>query len=306
LQFVHESCTIRDMGALDDGVRTGVGSKDKEKAPDGPGLDSTKRQRLSSDDLEASRISSPSPAHLSTPPDVADDSRAGAPARASPQGIVGVNATSDAAPERVASLVSKIAEFGGCVTDADAALALKKFDDKLDMACGWLLAESTEEKERLEHEHDQHRRREQDDLRMALSLQDEEEKWQQNLQLQKDRERERETAKKTGQVGCLFERTTRKRGAPKLLKEHVGGVSSRRSRESHGGADRGRGDGAVRHGTSGRSAPPTLGTLSDGALERVERHKFLQRPIMFQGKVGSVCEAYRDATGTRSPLRAKE
>jgi hypothetical protein len=293
--------------ADDEGRRTGVGSKDKEtaNASDGTGLDSTKRQRLSSDAWESSRVSSPSP-HLSTPPDVADDSRAGAPARACPQGIIGVNATSDAALERVASLVSKMAEFGGCVTDADAALALKTFDDKLDMACGWLLAESTEEKERLEHEHEQRRRREQDDLKMALSLQDEEQKWQQNLQLQKDRERERETAKKTGQVGCLFERTTRKRGAPKVLKEHDGGMSSRRLRESHGGADRGRGEGAVRHGPSGRSAPTTLGTLSDGTLERIERHKFLQRPVMFQGKVGSVCEAYRDSTGTLRPLRAKD
>ena len=287
-----------------EGGRTVVGSKDKEPANalEGPGLGSTKRQRLSSDAWQVSRVSSPSP-HLSTPP---DDSRSGAPARASPQGIVGVNATSDAALERVAYLVSKMAEFGGRVTDADAALALKTFDDKLDMACGWLLAESKEEKERLEHEHEQRRRREQDDLKMALSLQDEEQKWQQNLQLQKDRQRERETAKKTGQVGCLFERTTRKRGAPKVFKEHDGGVSSRRSRESHGGADRGRGEGVVRHGLSGRSAPPTLGTLSDGTLERVERHKFLQRPVMFQGKVGSVCEAYRDSTGTRTPLRVKE
>ena len=47
---------------------------------------------------------------------------------------------------------------------------------------------------------------------------EDEHKQQENHRLQKDKERERETAKRTGQVGCLFERTTRNRTAAKPVK----------------------------------------------------------------------------------------
>ena len=159
----------------DEGGRTGVGSKGRETADarDGAGRDTTKRQRLSS--YEASCVSSPTPpapTHHDTPPDEADG-RQGAPDLDITQGIVGVGATSDAALEGVASLVSLM---GASVTDAEAALALKTFDDKLELAFCWLLAESMEEKKKLEREHEQRRRREQDDLKMALLLQDEEQK----------------------------------------------------------------------------------------------------------------------------------
>ena len=136
----------------------------------------------------------------------------------------------------------------------------------------------------------------------AHSLQDEEEKLQQNHRLQKDRERERETAKKTGQIGGLFERTTRHRTAAKPLKEHYVGPA-RKPREHQGGVDRGWGEGAAARPVS-RSVLPALDLLGRGAVTRVERHKFLQRPVIFQGKVGSVCEAHRDATGQSGPLHA--
>jgi len=299
-----------EHAAEDAGGRTGAGSKGKETAdePDGLGLagDGAKRQRLSGADSDCSspprRVSSPPPprdaSQHDTPPDTAD-SRGGAPAGGDVQAGSAAPADAasapDVAPELVDRLVCKMREMGGSVSEAEAALAIKTFDAKLDLACCWVLADTREEKERLEREHEQRRRREHDDLQMALSLQEDEHKQQQNHRLQKDKERERETAKRTGQVGCLFERTTRNRTAAKPVKEHDGGAA-RKPREHHGGVDRGRGEGAAARPVR-QGEPSALDLLSRGTLARVEKHNFLQRPVIFQGKVGTVCEAHRDETG---------